>query len=682
MTAIHTPPSHYLPHIDGLRALAVMSVIVYHLNAAWLPRGYLGVDVFFVISGFVVSWSVAHWQGVRLPAFLLAFYARRLTRIMPALVVCLLGTFLLSALFIPPGWLSDGNERTGRLAFWGLGNWALARGGNDYFSPRTEFNPFTHTWSLGVEEQFYLVFPLVFVAWLQARRRLSQALMLLGVGASLLAYVWMSQRHPGDAFYLSWFRFWQLGAGVLLYQFWFATRRSAPADALRPGVRAGVAWLGVAVLLAAFVWPVSPAWAGWPNLLAVLGTVVLIAAGGWAGTGLHHVLLARPVRWVGQASYSLYLWHWPVFVLARWTVGLDGWGVRGTALLLTLVLAWASLRWVEQPLRRWGGAPRKGRVVAVSLAGVALAAALAQGVEQVRPVISQSVVSRHAADWLAHHPQAIDLPGVCRVAVAHRQTQGVAALVFEPSDCGALAQPTGRLFVFGDSHAMHFHAMYDGLARLHGLQTHVFGTGGCAYLGLRPAAPACAEGTERALAQLQRELRAGDVLMLSSLRVRRMVDHWAHFHAPEGVVAEMTAAAFVADRDREIREAVPVLKALAERGVKLLLPAPTPIFRTVPYRCSDAFNRNNPICRHGDGLDKSAMAAMREPVLQAYGMLMQQVDGTAVWDPLDVLCPGPVCSTHMNGRPMVFDGDHLSGYGNALLLPHFTAHLRQIGLLR
>ena len=164
------------------------------------------------------------------------------------------------------------------------------------------------------------------------------------------------------------------------------------------------------------------------------------------------------------------------------------------------------------------------------------------------------------------HPQAIDLPGVCRVAVAHRQTQGVAALVFEPSDCGALAQPTGRLFVFGDSHAMHFHAMYDGLARLHGLQTHGFGTGGCAYLGLRPAAPACAEGTERALAQLQRELRAGDVLMLSSLRVRRMVDHWAHFHAPEGVVAEMTAAAFVADRDREIREAVPVLKALHASG--------------------------------------------------------------------------------------------------------------------
>ena len=112
------------------------------------------------LNGFMMmlaAFGIGGWLGMRLGPFLLAFYARRLMRIMPALVACLLVTFVLSALFIPPGWLSDGNERTGRYAFWGLANWALARGGNDYFSPRTEFNPFTHTWSLGVEEQYYLV---------------------------------------------------------------------------------------------------------------------------------------------------------------------------------------------------------------------------------------------------------------------------------------------------------------------------------------------------------------------------------------------------------------------------------------------------------------------------------------------------------------------------------------------
>ncbi len=679
MTANRTTSRHYVPHIDGLRALAVVSVIVYHLNAAWLPRGYLGVDIFFVISGFVVSLSVSHWAGMRLGPFLLAFYARRLMRIMPALVVCLLATFVLSALFIPPGWLSDGNERTGRYAFWGLANWALARGGNDYFSPRTEFNPFTHTWSLGVEEQFYLVFPLVFVAWLQMRKRLSVAVMLLGVGSSLLAYVWMVQHAPGDTFYLSWFRFWQLGAGVLLFQLWQARRWGASTS---DAVSKGWAWGGLAALAAALWVPLPTAQPWWPNLLVVLGTLALIAGAAGQGGVVARLLTQSGVRWVGKISYSLYLWHWPVFVLARWTVGLDEPLMRTLALMLTLALGWASFRWLEQPLRGWGEARRKGPVVVGSLFAVGLAAALAHGIVDQRDTLSLSVVSREAADWSTGHADAVPRNGPCESVMEHHQQGGISEVVFKPVSCGPHAAPAGRLFVLGDSHAMHLHALYVGLARGAALQTHVYGAGGCAYLGLSPVPAHCHDNTRQAMQRLQVDMRAGDVLLLSSLRVRRMVDQWAHFNSPEGALAEMRSAPFVQERERQVMAALPELQALAARGVHIVLPAPTPVFRIVPYRCADWFNRSNPICRYGGELPREQMAALQAPALEAFAQLQAGLSQSSVWNALDVLCPRPVCSTQLNGRPLLFDGDHLSGHGNALLLPHFTEHLRRIGLLR
>ena len=123
--------TQYHPYIDGLRALAVLSVLVYHLHGPWLPGGFVGVDVFFVISGFVVSASVAHFKGQGLWQFLAYFYARRLRRIGPALVVCLLVTAILTALLIPPSWLSAENQKTGLYAFFGLSNLALAKSGRD-----------------------------------------------------------------------------------------------------------------------------------------------------------------------------------------------------------------------------------------------------------------------------------------------------------------------------------------------------------------------------------------------------------------------------------------------------------------------------------------------------------------------------------------------------------------------
>lgn len=165
-----TPGLPYVAGIDGLRAIAVLAVIVFHVDfLRFLPGGFTGVDMFFVISGYVISRSLAQTSGLPLRTFLLEFYQRRLLRILPALLLVLTASVLMSALIIPPVWLSSQNEDTGLAAFVGLSNLVLAWQTDTYFSPKAEFNPYLHTWSLGVEEQFYLLLPTVILLWLRYR---------------------------------------------------------------------------------------------------------------------------------------------------------------------------------------------------------------------------------------------------------------------------------------------------------------------------------------------------------------------------------------------------------------------------------------------------------------------------------------------------------------------------------
>ena len=216
--------------IDGLRAIAVLSVVVYHLNSNLLPCGYAGVDIFFVISGFVVSYSISSYAEAGWGAgkfmnfisflnFVLFFYFRRLVRIMPVLVVCLIATFLVATLLVPDAWLSHTNTDTGLFAFFGLSNFILYRDANNYFSPLAEFNPFTHTWSLAVEEQFYVAFPILFFLWIKNYRSASFAILIVLAAESFAYNLYFNIHDQNQAFYMIWCRFWELGIGVLLFQY-------------------------------------------------------------------------------------------------------------------------------------------------------------------------------------------------------------------------------------------------------------------------------------------------------------------------------------------------------------------------------------------------------------------------------------------------------------------------------
>lgn len=360
-------PPTYRPEIDGLRALAVLPVIAFHAGFPGFGGGFVGVDVFFVISGYLITGILA--ADLRDGRYSIArFYERRARRILPALFVMLAASTLVAHLLLLPPPFEDFSASVFTVVLF-LSN-MLFLSEVDYFAPAAEETPLLHTWSLAVEEQFYILFPLILWAlWRGGRERaLLWGVLLVTLGSFAFSeYAWRSIS-AAQSFYFLPSRAWELGAGALC-ALW---RPSRLPMALRQGLGlAGLAAILLSVGALSRAMPFPSAWA----LLPVGGSVAVILFA-TQGTLAARLLSLRAVVAVGLVSYSAYLWHHPVFVFAR--LALDA--VPGPTLmlglsLLSLALAALSWRFVEQPFRaRSGGAPwlpRRAQVFGASLAGIA-----------------------------------------------------------------------------------------------------------------------------------------------------------------------------------------------------------------------------------------------------------------------------------------------------------------------
>ncbi|MFG6487504.1 acyltransferase family protein [Roseateles sp. BYS78W] len=659
--------AHYVPAIDGLRAIAVLSVLFFHLGG-WLPGGFVGVDVFFVISGYVVASAAAGLPATSFREFLLAFYARRLIRIAPALVGCLLVTMAVMACIVPvlpDGRLTEINTKTGLAAFWGISNVVLAAGSNDYWSAGSELNPFTHTWSLAIEEQFYLVFPFVYFMWLAGRRRLAKLFLVTAVAASLgAAIIYASQ--PVFSFYLLPARFWELGVGVGLF---FFREQLLGVFRLAPAWFADlVAVCAMAALCCALIFTDSGRFP-WPGALmpvvAVAALILVILA---RPEGLiPRMLSLRPMTATGKLSYSLYLWHWPVIVFGRWTSGMERPSESLIALALSFVLAYLSFRFVESPVRQLKGLSgyRRSALVATALSGVGICFAGAVGVAIARPVISISVTSdplywRWDGSW----------PSDTTHCTAARAEAGFGAgrlLIFKPQGC---TTTTKSLFVAGDSHGRAYVAMLDLYARETGATVYLYGIPGCGFFNLRrriEAEPAeCQQFVKSVLSEIRGKAKPGDVLFLPGLRVARY---------PDITRGKAAVSKFVDDADDAVvtREAAYFLKPVVDSGVRVVVEAPKPALKSPPYRCFDWFNQSNPVCHPGLIVSRAEAEARRSVGMRRLGQLAAAVPGLEIWDPLPAFCAGDVCGSVDSHRPLLFDGDHISGYANKLLAADFNA---------
>ncbi|SEQ52530.1 Peptidoglycan/LPS O-acetylase OafA/YrhL, contains acyltransferase and SGNH-hydrolase domains [Azotobacter beijerinckii] len=681
----------YYPYIDGLRALAVLAVFFFHLDSAWVSGGFVGVDVFFVLSGFIVSASIASFRGYGFLAFLGYFYARRIKRIFPVLIVCLLVTGYVSALFVPASWLSGVNQETGLYAFFGLSNLLLAQTGRNYFAPTAEFNPYTHTWSLAVEEQFYLIFPLLFLAWLGGRRGRLLSVGLFGIGllASVVFSAWQSQASPIQAYFLSPGRFWELAAGVLLYQLISlrpAVKAFGSAGLERVRARELVGFVSLLVLLASFFFSTQEDFPMPGALMAVLGTLGIIFSlhSHPELERIHGIIGSRPLVLVGRISYSLYLWHWPVFVFFRWTCGLDTLLLKILAASLAFLLAIASYRFVERPIRH-SSVIQKVPQVAVIASGLLIIGGswwLSVQISSSMEKLSLSTVSHDQAIWYPHgEATSPGYPG-CTVYPQATNVGGGMLLTFAPQDCHE-TRPLNpaSIYVIGDSHALAYEGMFKQYAIHNSIKINAYNNGGCPFLSLQPIRdldnPDCQRYAEAALYDIRKQIKSGDVLFLASLRLPRFSDQWAYF-GDEIVNTMMFGPHAVAERKRAEIDAVKILSEFAEKGVQVVLEAPKPLFKAPPFRCADWFNRGNPICSHGFNMPREQLEALRKPVLDSYANIARQVPGVKVWDPFPILCSSMQCQAWEGGFPLFMDGDHLSGYGNKKLLPSFAEFMHDL----
>ena len=371
------------PEIQALRAIAVATVVVFHYWPELITGGYVGVDVFFAISGFLITAHLVREVDRTAKVSLPGFWARRARRILPAALLVLLFCAVATYFWVPLNlWEQFFGEIRASTLY--VENWNLAAQAVDYLGAENRPSPVQHYWSLSVEEQFYIVWPvLILIAMTLARRgsellrrRAIAAMLVLLTLASFIYSVIATANDPAAAFFITPTRVWEFGAGGIL--------ALAATTTARPASRAAVSWLGVgAILLASFAFTAETPFPGAAALLPILGTVAVIWAGApalrWAPLGW---MKLRPVQWVGDNSYSIYLWHWPLLILAPFVL-LDQLTtpIKLGLLALTLILAALTKRFVEDPLRSGpllaGKRPRRTFIVAAAASAVVLLASFA-----------------------------------------------------------------------------------------------------------------------------------------------------------------------------------------------------------------------------------------------------------------------------------------------------------------
>ena len=354
----------YRPAIDGLRAFAVLSVITYHVLPTVLPGGWFGVDVFFVISGFLITaLLLAEYRRRRGRIHLLGFWMARARRLLPALFLVLAAVLLAATFLTLPG--RTGNVSGDVLATLGyVANWRFVLGDEAYFGQVASPSPVRHAWSLAVEEQFYIVYPLLLVGLLALIRRrttLVGVLVLLSAGSALLmALLHEPGLDPSRVYYGTDTRAHQLLVGAAVAAFF----SGGPGAVDREGVRAIDAWCrllalpSLLVVLSAFWWAgraQSALFEGGAVPLSVLISIVLVAATSPDASIAQRVLAWEPLRRIGVVSYGLYLWHWPIVIFLNDEVLSVPTAARVTRqVTLTFLLSWLSYRFVERPVRREG----------------------------------------------------------------------------------------------------------------------------------------------------------------------------------------------------------------------------------------------------------------------------------------------------------------------------------------
>ncbi|HEY7222783.1 MAG TPA: acyltransferase family protein [Micromonosporaceae bacterium] len=685
----------FRPDVEGLRAIAISLVLIFHAGLPYVTGGYIGVDIFFVISGFLITTQLVGELDGTGRISLAGFYARRAKRILPAAAVVLLATAVLSRLYLPRvQWADAGGDILASALY--VVNWRLADRSVDYLAEGSGTSPVQHFWSLAVEEQFYLVWPLLMIiaalvarllrprshesAAATARRGPQRWVLLLAIAAvGVPSFLWSMREtdySAAQAFFVTTTRMWELAVGA-------AVALATPMLARLPrAVAVGIGWIGVvAVVASGFVFTTASAWPGHLAAVPTLGAAAVIA-GGFAGSrgGPAVVLGTRPMRWVGRLSYSLYLWHWPLLVIAAQIRGHMG-PLAGTLVVIgSFVPAWLSYKLVENPIRRSPAVNRSPRLalslgvnftlvgvvsgllvmfVAAQAArptappGVALGA---QALPSAGPSATPAIPDR--ADFITPDPLNAndDVPDLYGRGCQQSQTDD-ALLSCTDGD----PQSSTTVVIAGDSKIVQYAPALEALATQNHWRLVTYTKSSCSFTSAVIALDgkpydSCTRWNQALLDRLTAE--RPDYVITSGA---------ANSALPQpGELADPVAA--MVDGLRRS------WSALSAVGTKVIVFGDNPHPGFEVYACVD---------QHRDDLSQCTYDSSRRATSGGYEAQSQAIvgePGVAMVDLWDAICPTPRCPPVIGNVLVYRQGSHLTATYVKTLTPRIAAALTDAGL--
>jgi peptidoglycan/LPS O-acetylase OafA/YrhL len=649
--------------IQGLRAISVALVFVYHLVPAWLPHGFIGVDTFFVISGYIITALLIreiHLTGtIAIPRFL----ARRVKRLLPNATLVLAAIVVMVILF-EQAYITEPIMRDLQAAALYFANFHFAAVSVDYFDSQRSASPVIHFWSLSVEEQFYLIFPVIIVAAAALSRRSGQikrnaviVISLIIASSFLFMMVTLKTDQP-KAFFHSGARFWQLAAGAGLAFVEPNLHRFVD------GLRSLLAVVGL--LLIGFIAFLPHEIGQFPGLLSavpVAGATMVIAAG-FTSSSLDQGIVSKalatePMRWFGDRSYSIYLWHWPVFLFASRWIGQSGWALAAAA-LAAIILAELAYRFVETPFRslkfkQLGSAPQI--FAGLTLSGLVAASVMAIPALQIRlqdektAELSQRLKAAHADSGIAYSDGChMDSPQIAQPECAYGR-----------SDAGR------TVVIMGDSHAAQWFPALQKAVRIAGWKMNTWSKSSCpgARISLfdrhrKVPYAECSEWRDRLLKRIV-ETKGSLAVVLSS----------SNGYSTSTLAKDGTTILSNRDADKEFeRGLIETARIIVGAGHKVIIVRDNPLAEPGYLDC---LARN-----YGQGCGRARERAVNPDLVEMRAVAA--VPGAILVDATDEFCDETNCSVVRGEMVLYRDDSHMTAKFNETLYSYIIDALSKTGL--
>lgn len=644
----------YRRDIDGLRAIAVLSVVLFHAFPDWIHGGFIGVDIFFVISGFLISGKI--FENLEAGQFTYRdFYARRIRRLFPALLLVLTTCVVV-------GWftlLSNEYEFLGKHTAAGLSflaNVALWREAANYFNSEVDTRPLLHLWSLGIEEQFYIFWPPILFAVWKVKKHFIPIVMGLTLLSFAVGLYYLLTQDTVSAFYVPWSRFWELFAGGLLaYLMAYKAEMVAGWPASRPLMGLLLIVAGVGFMRDNLPFP------GWWAVVPVLGSFLILSSHASSPTA-NVVLTHKIMVWFGLISYPLYLWHWPVLSFTRIVVGhTPDAAYRVAAIVLTVFLAWLTYAFVEKPLRH----PKRKGLVVTLLCAVAVVLGSYGYVLWKKDVVNHRAMDQKFPDFGKAYNATRYSDGSCERLLNKKPLDEEVCLTNS-------AEP--EYLIVGDSHGLALNSAAKlGLAPM---KTLIIAGHSCMLYPDFTHKPTFSGNYGNNCKAIAADA-VQTALAIPSIKTIIIAHSAAVFTPEQGYISFDyfdESGKSISQYEAFIQGNTRLASQLQAAGKKMVFFKDTHSLGKNPLDCASRFGETDRmLCR----LPASTFAQQRQQYNAGVETLKQALPGVDFYETGKTLCDSAFCYANEGNRFYFFDKHHLTPFGSSVVLKDYLKKMQK-----